>query len=322
MSIVQLTTTEARPGGKAPAFTRSGWHYTAEYFPAGQHTRGDYPGQLCDVYARHALAFALDIDGYKPGVAEAWRNSATGYYLSGIDPYITRGTGGSQRYLVAVTPEQAARWWPVAGRMPWGEIRSAGIGPSPGARHPSGDRYEAVPGPDAVRYPHGLILHTNVVHFDAGLRTALEADGARSVDDRGTVTGDADLPADDGRCSLAMAWLAGRDFTDATPRGTRANAAVCYLKAMDAAGHLVGGVIDEVIGRLPNTSDADFAGMWATAPVPAGVAELDWDCCGDTFWGFDRDEIEVRLRVQIIPRGAKRRVPGRRPRRTPGRRYS
>jgi hypothetical protein len=147
---LQMTTTEARPNGKAPARTDSGWKYTAEWFPAGQHTPGSYPGQLADVYARHTLMFGLDLDPYKAAEAAAYPGSATRAAIGDRKPYVNRGAEGSQRYLVAVSPEQAEKWWPIASKMPWGEIRSAGIGPSPGAQHPSGDIYKAAPGPDVV----------------------------------------------------------------------------------------------------------------------------------------------------------------------------
>jgi AAA domain len=282
---LQMTTTEARPGDKAPASTVRGWHYTAEWFPAGQHTLapGGYRGQLADVCARHTGYFELDLDLYKPRCAAAWEASTTRNAIGDRAPYVRRGTEGSQRYLVAVTPDEAAGWWPVAGAMGWGEIRSAGIAPSPGALHPSGDTYGAQDGPDPVRYPDGTVLLTNYVRL-AEVKEALTADGARNADTREMGTRDADLPHDDGRCPFVYAWLdnCGRGyFTGASKRGDRANRAVNYLKLMDAEGHRVGGWIDEVIRRLPGTSERDFEGMWATAPVPADVVTIPRYCCSD-----------------------------------------
>lgn len=75
-------------------------------------------------------------------------------------------------------------------------------------------------------------------------------------------------------------WLDRQDYDGAMPRGNRANAAANYLKLLDARGHRIGGWIDEVIASLPETSEADFAAMWATAPVPAGTVKLDQWCCG------------------------------------------
>jgi hypothetical protein len=224
-ALVVMTTTETPLGSKSPATPWKGWHYTAEWFPAGEHVilEGMARGQLADVYARHTLTFGLDGDLYKPEARAAWESSATGTYLTGIEPYVRRGGEGSQRYLVAMTAVQAADWWPVAGKMPWGEIRSAGVGPSPGARHPGGDAYEATEGPDAVRYPDGTVLHSNVVWFDAGLKAALIADGAHGADDEPAGgRGQLDVP-DDGVtiCSMAAHWLTEQDFTDA-PRAAPA----------------------------------------------------------------------------------------------------
>jgi hypothetical protein len=278
-----MTTTEAREGGKAPARTDSGWHYTAEFFPAGQHTPGSYPGQLADVYARHTGIFAFDLDLYKPVMAQAWAISATGRYLAGRAAYVRRGTEESIRFLVAMTPEQAAAWWPVASGTPWGDIRSAGLAPSPGAVHPSGEIYEVVPGPDPVAYPDGTVLLTNVIRFDDGLKAALTEDGAHCADDREMVTGDADLPDDDGRCLLVLRWLGNPEhFSSTTPRGSHANSAVNYLKLLDAEGHHIGGHIDEAIEALPHTSAKDFEDMWATAPVPADTVATGHWCCSDT----------------------------------------
>lgn len=285
MTGYRMTTTEARPGGKAPARTDNGWHYDAVSFPVGQHTPGSYPGQRADVYARHTGRFALDVDAYKEGNALAWEQSAAGRYLAGRQPYVRRGLL-SFRYLVAMTPDQAAVWWPAASGMPWGEIRAAGLAPSPGSVHPSGDTYEAVPGPDAVTYPDGLVIMTNVIQFDDDLKSVLIADGAHSVDDRAMMASDAELPADDGRCPLALTWLKNAGLDSATtPRGEHANRAVNYLKRMTAEGHQVGGIVGDVIALLPHTSEAEFAAMWATAPVPADTVKTGHECC-DPGWGF------------------------------------
>lgn len=105
------------------------------------------------------------------------------------------------------------------------------------------------------------------------------------ADAREMTAGDADLPDGDGRCPVALAWLAKADLTGASATGERANKAVNYLKRMDAEGHEVGGVIDDVIAALPLTSYGDFAGMWATAPVPADCWQ-EQTCCTGTFQGL------------------------------------
>lgn len=280
--VLRMTTTEARPSDKMPARTDNGWHYDAATFPAGRHTPGSYPGQLADVYAQHTGMFALDLDLYKPEKAAAWAGKATGRYLAGRKPYIVRGDEGSQRYLIAATPEQAAQWWPAASGVPWGDIRSAGLAPSPGAAHPSGDIYQAVPGPDPVQYPDGTIVMTNVVRFDEGLKAALIEDGAHARDDRVLNRGDVDLPGDDGRCTRVAAWLetTARLGEATSASGSTANAAVNYLKRLDSEGHRVGGWLDEVIGVLPYTEEGDFAKMWATAPVSEPPLGEDLSCCG------------------------------------------
>jgi hypothetical protein len=282
-----MTTTRAREGGKAPASTVKGWSYTAEYFPAGQHTIAPggekITGQLADVYARHTLTFALDLDLHDEGKRAEHEGSELQAYLAGRGLYVKRGTEGSVRHLVAMTEEQAAEWWPAAGKIPGGEIRSAGLAPSPGATHPSGETYEYGPGPDLVMYPDGTKIRTNVIRFDDGLKAALIAGGAHAVDDRDVTAGDADLPDDDGRCPRVSVYLAEHDFTGATPRGSRANAAVNHLKLLDAEGHHIGGRIDEVIAALPDTGYEDFTAMWATAPVPAGTIAQEHPCCSEEF---------------------------------------
>ena len=280
---VIMTTTDVVHGGKNPTGVQ-GWGYTPELFPFGRHTLapGSPPGQRADVYARHTGTYGLDLDLYKPECRKAWEASATGHLLAGQRPYIVRGAEGSQRILVVQTLEQAAAWHPFGGGLPWGEIRSAGVGPSPGSLHgKSGQLYEAVPGPVAVRYPDGQVIMTNAIWQDAGLIAALEEDGARNRDGRDTTTGDTDLPDDEGRCPKAVSWMenTARLGQATTPRGEHANKAANYVKQHDADGHHIGGLIGEVIARLPHTAEADFEGMWATAPVLAGTARVEHTCC-------------------------------------------
>jgi hypothetical protein len=115
--------------------------------------------------------------------------------------------------------------------------------------------------------------------------SAAWCDGLAVGDDREMSAGDTELPDDEGRCPAAVAWLARQDFTDASPRGNRANAAANYLKITAAEGHDIGGLIDTVIAALPATSDADFEDMWATAPVPADTVPVEHECCSpDLAW--------------------------------------
>jgi hypothetical protein len=168
----------------------------------------------------------------------------------------------------------------------WGEIRAAGLQPSPGARHKSGDIYKHVPGPDPVRYPaDGMVVTTNVIRFCDGCREALIEDGAHGRDDRPVSRGEVELPDDDGCCPLALAWFQDTADLEAatTPRGMHANAAANYLKLMDAEGHKIGGWIDNVVERLPYTGFEEFEAMFATAPVPADKVAVEHECCGSFF---------------------------------------
>lgn len=277
-----MTTTEVKTGEKLPAITVKGWKYTQEWFPAGQHTRGSYPGQRADVLARHTGLFELDLDLYKDGATEQWEASTIRKWVGDRLPYIRRGTEGSLKYLIAVTSEIASWWWPFASGLGWGEIRSAGFVPSPGSLHESGQTYDAVPGPDEIRYPDGQVIWGNALWLDQAGIQMLTQDGARNRLAADMAEGREDLPDDIGRCPLVYAYLEKRPpefFDGADPRGDRANKAANYLKQMDADGHLIGGWIEEVLDRLPNTSTDDFEDMWSRAPVKAGTVAVPRGCC-------------------------------------------
>jgi hypothetical protein len=219
---LQMTTTVAFPGEKRPATRAYNWHYEAATFPPGQHKPWELAGDLADVYMRDNGMFGGDLDLYKPEKAEAWEKSALRPHLieaHGYDdsrPYMKRGDEGSMRLLFVMTPEQAGQWWPAASAVDWGDIRSKGLQPSPGAVHRGKDGtpdgiYEAVPGPDPVQYPaDGTILSTNVIRFCEGCRPALEGDGAHEPAAGGATRKAVDLPDDDDRCPVVGDWLAGR----------------------------------------------------------------------------------------------------------------
>jgi hypothetical protein len=292
-----MTTTVCRPADKMPATATAGWHYDATTFPAGQHKTWEQEGQQADVYARHTGFFALDVDAYKDGYTEAWEASATRKVLGAraTRPYVSRGTGGSRRYLIYCTPEQAAEWWPVACRTSWGEIRSSGLAPSPGAVHPSGDLYKLGSGPDQLAYPDGKTVRTNVLRFTPELKAALEADGARGKDERPDLLVTAvEIPEDgDRECPVARDWLDRQDFTGATVTGERAHSACVYIKRMASEGHFVAGIRDEVLAAL-DTSAVEWDDMWSRVSTGEQVTHGMLDCCPRGAWAKVSERISSR----------------------------
>jgi hypothetical protein len=316
VTTVYMTTTEAWYGDKNPAWAKCepGTHpYTEEVFPARQHTQTDGTGakQMADVLARHTGTFAIDLDLYKDGAPEKWEACPLRAWIGDRQPYMVRGTQGSIKFLIKVPDEISATWWPFASGLGWGEIRSAGIVPSPGSLHGrSGQLYEAVPGTDTIIYPDGQIIQGNVIVLDQAGIEAFEAAGARNKLAEALESGREDLPGDDGRCSLVYAWFQDPEhFNSKSPRGDHANKAVNYLKQMDAEGHRVGGWIDDVVARLPHTSMENFEGMWKTAPVKAGTVSAPRSCCQEILMNFTPPQEAGALAIEYAAANGHQQAP-------------
>jgi hypothetical protein len=177
-------------------------------------------------------------------------------------------------------------WFPSASPCAWGEIRAAGIGPSPGTLHFNGtDRYELYPGPDALAYPaaSGIgLLMTNVLRLDSALREVLEEDGAKRQKARTGFVVHVDFRDDDDgeqECPLARAWLlnkAGSLAEASGPTSERVFYAVAYLKRMTAEGHFTRAVVEDTQEELP--LDADWDAIWERTEVNPSPEPTDCDC--------------------------------------------
>lgn len=295
--VLPCMTTGEWYANKKPAY-RSGFHYDENTFPAGKHRPGDYgdedSNQVCDIYARHTGYFALDLDLYDDAKMAGYETSALRAYIRArkAKPYLTRGRDGSARFLVYAGESS---WFPSAGRCTWGEIRSAGIGPSPGTRHFNGhDFYVLYPGPDLLPFPpeagYTGPLMTNVLRLDDALQDALEEDGARREKKRTGFVVDVDFREDDDgeqECPLARAWYRKTDLAGQSgPTSERVFRAVAFLKRQTAEGHFTRAIVDDARDdltddELPHGGGSAWEDMWARTEVNPSPEPTDCGCLDD-----------------------------------------